>query len=63
MKLNIEKRLDDLETRNGNGGYIVIDARELSDEQAQEAIAEAEKRVGKRGKVITIEYAESWPPN
>ncbi len=63
MKLNIEKRLEQLEVGTGDGGYVIIDVRELSDEQAQAAIAEAEKRVGKRGKVITIEYAESWPPN
>ncbi len=63
MKLNIEKRLDDLETRNGGGdAYIIVDTRELSDEQAEAAIAEAEKRVSKFGKVIILQYAESWPP-
>ncbi len=63
MKLNVEKRLEELEMRNGDGGFLIIDAREMTPTEAAAAIAEAEKRVGKRGKVITIEYAESWPPN
>jgi hypothetical protein len=60
--MNIKQRLEELETRNSDGGYIIFDVRELSDEQAEAAIAEAEKRVGKRGKVIILQYAESWPP-
>jgi hypothetical protein len=62
--MNIKQRLEQLETRdNGSGGYAIVDTRELSDEQAQAAIAQAERQVGKHGQVIILQYAETWPPN
>jgi hypothetical protein len=64
MKLNIEKRLDDLETRNGGGdAYIIVDTRDLTPTEAEAAIEAAERQVGKHGKVIILEYVESWPPD
>jgi hypothetical protein len=61
--MNIKQRLEQLETRNGNGGHVIVDTRELSDEQSQAAIAQAERQVGKNGQVIVLQYTKTWPPN
>jgi hypothetical protein len=60
----LEQRLEQLETRNGGGdAYVIVDTRELSDEDAQTAIAQAERQVGKNGQVIVLQYTKTWPPN
>ncbi len=59
---SLRGRLEQLETNNGSGGYLIVDTRELSDEDAHAAIAQAERQVGRNGKVI-LEYAETVPPN
>jgi predicted RNA-binding protein YlxR (DUF448 family) len=56
----IETRLTELETRTGRGGYLIVDTRELSDDQAKEAIAQANRQVGRNGLVVVLEYAKAW---
>ncbi len=47
-----------MEVGTGNSGYVIVDVRELTTTEAEEAIAEAERQVGRNGKVIVLQYKD-----
>lgn len=62
MRNDLDKRLTALETMTGSaGGLLYVDTRPMNDGDANQAIRQAEREVGRNGAVIVIQNVDERP--
>lgn len=59
--MRLKQRLEQLESNTGHGGNLTVDTRAMTAIEADQAIANAERKVGKHGCVTIVWSAIDRP--